>query len=219
MPKAGSTPGAIIRSARQKKGLTGADLGRLVGTSKETIHKIEKGLTRNSSVLPEIARVLELPLSAFAGQPGSTKGHDDNEARTRPLGFVTAGSGIPLYPCAERAEGMVLVNFEPIDFLKRPAPLMHVQGAYAVLVDGSAMVPALEPGDTALINPRLFPRKNMSGLFLEASEESVRGAFRRYEGQSERVWRVFQWQPQRSGTLERSEWPRVHAVVGKYSWR
>jgi transcriptional regulator with XRE-family HTH domain len=80
MPKAGSTPGAIIRSARQKKGLTGADLGRLVGTSKETIHKIEKGLTRNSSALPEIARVLELPLSAFAGQPGSTKGHDDNEA-------------------------------------------------------------------------------------------------------------------------------------------
>jgi len=116
MPKAGSTPGAIIRNARQKKGLTGADLGRLVGTSKETIHKIEKDLTRNSSVLPEIARVLELPLSAFAGQPGSTKGHDDNEARTRPLGFVTAGSGIPLYPCAERAEGMVLVNFEPIDF-------------------------------------------------------------------------------------------------------
>ena len=102
--------------------------------------------------------------------------------------------GIPLYPCAERAEGM-LVNFEPIDFLKRPAPLMHVQGAYAVLGDGSAMVPALEPGDTALINPRLFPRKNMSALFLEASEESVRGAFRRYEGQSERVWRVSNGNP------------------------
>ena len=69
----------------------------------------------------------------------------------------------------------MLVNFEPIDFLKRPAPLMHVQGAYAVLVNENAMVPALEPGDTALINPRLFPRKNMSALFLEASEEHAGG--------------------------------------------
>jgi hypothetical protein len=54
---------------------------------------------------------------------------------------------------------------------------------------------------------------------LREGRNSARGAFRRYEGQSERVWRVFQWQPQRSGTLERAEWPRVHAVVGKYSWR
>jgi hypothetical protein len=88
-----------------------------------------------------------------------------------------------------------------------------------VLVDGSAMVPALEPGDTALVNPRLFPRKNMTALFLGEGEESARGAFRRYEGQNERMWRVFQWQPQRSGTLERAEWPRVHAILGKYSWR
>ena len=106
-----------------------------------------------------------------------------------------------------------------IDYLRRPAPLMHVQGAYAVLVDGSAMVPALEPGDTALVNPRLFPRKNMTVLFLGEGEESARGAFRRYEGQNERMWRVFQWQPQRSGTLERAEWPRVHAILGKYNWR
>src|SRR4051794_164988 len=92
MPKAGSTTGEIIRNARQKKGLTGADLGRLIGTSKETIHKIEKGLTRNSSVLPEIARVLELPLSAVAAPGGSATAQTADAARTRPLGFVTAGT-------------------------------------------------------------------------------------------------------------------------------
>jgi hypothetical protein len=42
----------------------------------------------------------------------------------------------------------------------------QVRGAYALLVDRSAMVPALEPGDTALINPPLFPRENMTALFL-----------------------------------------------------
>src|SRR4051812_32806312 len=125
------SPGEIIRALRQAQGLTGADLARKVGTTKETIHKIETGRTRQSSVLPEIARELGVsvaeisfdgaaPRDATAVVPGPT----------RTTGFVRGGEGIPLYSAGESTDNTLLIAFEPIDFLRRSAPLMHVQGAY-----------------------------------------------------------------------------------------
>src|SRR5829696_356349 len=59
-----------------------------------------------------------------------------NEARTRPLGFLSPPGPAFRSPRAANAQGTVLVNSSR-STLKRPAPLMHVQGAYTVLVDGS----------------------------------------------------------------------------------
>jgi hypothetical protein len=99
-------------------------------------------------------------------------GTDGDRKSARTAGVARTGAGIPLYSGGKGAEATILVAFEPIDFLRRPAPLMYVQGAYALLVDGSSMVPALEPGDVALVNPRLFPRKGANVLFLQEGEET-----------------------------------------------
>jgi transcriptional regulator with XRE-family HTH domain len=214
------TAGELIRSLRTARGITGAELARKIGTTKETIHKIEKGLTLQSGVLPDIARELGVPIEELLTSVTTPKGSMDVErTRARTAGFARVGEGIPLYSSVEGAEGTIWIVFEAIDYLRRPAPLMHVQGAYALLVDGNSMVPALEPGDIALVNPRLFPRKGMNTFFLQDGQERVKGSLKRYEGQSDRVWRAFQWQPNKAVTYEKTEWPIVHSVVGKYGWR
>jgi transcriptional regulator with XRE-family HTH domain len=215
-------PGEVVEALRLAKGWSRAELGRRVNTSKQTIEKIETGLTRQSSLLPEVARELGVTLDAimkpFAGKPGA--GAEAAEpAPSRAAGFAAPSQGIPVFGCALGAGGALVVTFEPIDYLRRPGPLMHVQGAYALLADGSAMVPAIEPGDLALLNPRLFPRRGMNALFLQEGEEAATAVLKRYEGQTDRHWKVFQWQPSKQMTLEKEAWPRVHAVVGKYSWR
>src|SRR3954467_9500793 len=135
------TPGEVIRALRRAKGLTGADLARRIGTTKETIHKIETGRTRQSSVLPEIARELGVSVSEISSEASVPQPDGEVAARaTRTTGFLRGGEGIPLYSSGEGADSTLLIRFEAIDFLRRPAPLMHVQGAYALLVDGSSMV-------------------------------------------------------------------------------
>lgn len=213
-------PGEVIRALRQARGLTGADLARRVGTTKETIHKIETGRTRRSSVLPEIARELGVSVEEISPEIANGPSAETvDRALGRTMGFARGAGGIPLYSAGDAGEGNIFIRFEPIDFFRRPAPLMHVQGAYALLVDGSTMVPALEPSDVALVNPRLFPRKGMNILLLQDGEEQVRGTLKRYEGQSSRHWRASQWQPQRTIEFEKADWPRIHSVIGKYAWR
>src|SRR5918911_2758943 len=191
-----------------------AELARRVNTSKQTIDKIERGESLKSRYLPEIARELGVSLEEINPKfaDGAQPSPPVRSRRADRASDPAIVRDLPVYGCAEASDGTILITFQPIDYLRRPTPLLHVEDAYAVLMDGSTMVPALEPGDLALINPRLFPRKGMTALFLQEGEEAARAMLRRYEGQTDRIWKAFQWQPHRPISLEKSEWPRVHTV-------
>ena len=53
--------GQIVKSAREEKGLSQADLGRSIGVKQQSIDAIERGETRRSKFLPEIIAALGLP--------------------------------------------------------------------------------------------------------------------------------------------------------------
>ena len=216
-----ASQGDRIRRLRLDKGWSMAELARCVNTSKQTIDKIERGESLKSRYLPEIARELGVSLEEINPKfaDGAQPSPPVRSRRADRASDPAIVRDLPVYGCAEASDGTILITFQPIDYLRRPTPLLHVEDAYAVLMDGSTMVPALEPGDLALINPRLFPRRGMSALFLGPEDQSVRAMARRYEGQNERNWKVFQWQPSRQLTIDKKDWPRVHTVVGKYCWR
>jgi len=46
----------------------------------------------------------------------------------------------------------------------------------------------------------LFPRKGANVLFLQEGEEQTRASLKRYEEPTDRIWRAFQWQPQKALT-------------------
>lgn len=64
--------GAIVRTLRDARSLTQAELGRLVGTSLQQIQKYEKGTNRiPSSRLEKLSTALQVPISTFFGDQKS----------------------------------------------------------------------------------------------------------------------------------------------------
>lgn len=60
--------GAIIRMLRESRGLSSADLGRMVGRSDSLIRRIELGSLRaNLGICMAIATALEIPVARIVG--------------------------------------------------------------------------------------------------------------------------------------------------------
>jgi transcriptional regulator with XRE-family HTH domain len=63
--------GSSIRAAREAKGMTQAELAEKIGTSQQTVDKIERGIMKRTTYLPEIYQVLDI---AETAKPVSTNG-------------------------------------------------------------------------------------------------------------------------------------------------
>lgn len=62
--------GTAIRAARERKGRTQTELGRLAAVDQSTVSRIEAGLTTpGSDVLLRIARALGMPVSELIDPP------------------------------------------------------------------------------------------------------------------------------------------------------
>jgi DNA-binding XRE family transcriptional regulator len=64
----------LITQAREEKRLSHYQLARLVGTTPQTIYKIENGQTKHSSFLGRIAGELEIPLERMVRAGGQAYG-------------------------------------------------------------------------------------------------------------------------------------------------
>src|SRR5262249_929100 len=60
-----SSPGEVTRKAREALGWSQSDLAVKAGVSQPAITKIEGNKTRKSKYFPNIAKALDLPLSAL----------------------------------------------------------------------------------------------------------------------------------------------------------
>ena len=49
--------------------------------------------------------------------------------------------------------------------------------------------------------------------FLDPRTESVRTMVRRYVGQNERMWKVYEWAPSKQLTIDKKDWPRMHTFA------
>ena len=57
--------GKKIEGIRVQKGMSQLDLAEIIGTSQNTIHKIETGITKRSGFIPAIADALNLTTEAL----------------------------------------------------------------------------------------------------------------------------------------------------------
>jgi phage repressor protein C with HTH and peptisase S24 domain len=119
-------------------------------------------------------------------------------------------------------DGHMIVNFDPIDHVKRPAVLQNVKGGYGILVKGDSMVPAYREGDTALVNPHLPPSRD-TDVVLYHTPPKERGEelaiIKRLTGMNDKQWKLEQYRPALEFSESRIDWPVCHRVVGKYNAR
>lgn len=189
----------------------------------------ERGITRAAAKYAESYRVSEgwLLTGEGAGPDGALV-----LAPARPLGTGQAVSIIPgsdlvssrkmpVYAAAMGGEGHIIVSFDQIDEVKRPAELESVKGGYGLLIKGDSMIPALWEGDMALVNPHLPPARQKNVILYHTPPHGgeVEAIVKQLQGWNDRVWHLKQWNPMKEFDEFRQEWSTCHRVVGKYDGR
>jgi SOS-response transcriptional repressor LexA len=125
---------------------------------------------------------------------------------------------LPVFATAEGGNGAIIITSEPIDFVRRPEPLLSVRDGYGCYVIGDSMSPAYEQGDLLLVHPGRPVRPGDDCVFVRDPADGVQQALiKRVLRITAEKWRVRQFNPARDFDLDRSQWQKVQLIVGKYS--
>jgi transcriptional regulator with XRE-family HTH domain len=212
-------PGEIIRRRREELGWSQAQLGNRVGISQPAIKKIEAGDSRHSKFLPKIAQLLSIPLSDLDLSLTGVVGAPAPEIAPTPR--ILGERDFPVHASAEGGPGQIIVSHEAVDFMARPAPLIHVRDSYGLLITGTSMEPEYRQGDTALVNPHLPVIQGEVYIFYAEKAGEARATIKYLRRATADKWLLSQHNPP-DGTakdfvLPRREWQWAHRVIGKYS--
>lgn len=224
------TLGERIKYAREAARLTQNDIAQHFEISRVSVTQWEGNTTK-----PDISRVAALAvllnttvdwlLERKGFPPMAVEAMPKNRATATPIipGKDLVGvRDMPVYAAAMGGDGHLIVTFDAIDYVKRPAVLQNVTGGYGILVKGSSMVPAYREGDTALVNPHL-PASRDTDVVLYHTPPKERGEaqaiIKRLIGINDREWKLEQYSPANEFSESRIDWPVCHRVVGKYNAR
>lgn len=224
------TLGSRIRFAREAKGMTQDDIASRFGIRRVSVTQWEAGTTK-----PAIAKLGELadflgttPAWLLSGQGAAPSG-GEAPARRAVQSFapkivpgteLVGARDFPIYAAAEGGNGHLIVNFDPVEVVKRPAILEGVKGAYGLLVSGDSMEPAYDHGDMALVHPGLGPARLADVvLYDHPPDGNAEAIIKRMVGWTDREWHLRQFNPREDFSVFRADWPTCHRVVGKYARR
>lgn len=94
----------------------------------------------------------------------------------------------------------------------------EVKDGFAVIVTGESMVPAFDPGDMAIVNPRLPYLRGKVHIFTAESENThYRATIKLLVGVTPKAWRVEQFNPRKTFELPRDVFTQARRVVGKFN--
>ncbi len=164
------------------------------------------------------------PMRTIASMVPSAAGAD---ARRRgevvpaePVQAVVGERDLPVYGSAQGGKGMT-VDPHPLEWVKRPAPLMAVTKGFAVYVVGDSMSPAYEQGDMVFVHPGLPVNRGDDALLVSRPEAGGdwNAIVKRVLGWSDKVWKLQQFTPKKDFDEPRANFPLAYRIVGKYNRR
>ncbi len=174
------------------------------GSPRELPESVRHGLAPLLGVSPDDLRSMALPTGAAAGDRG--------------LALRADRTDLPVYASAEGGNGAIIITNEPIDYVRRPEPLLSVRDSYGCYVIGDSMSPAYEQGDLLLIHPTRPVRSGDDCVFVrDPGDGSQQALVKRLLRIAPEKWRVRQYNPARDFDLDRGQWQKAQLIVGKYA--
>lgn len=224
------TIGSRIRQARTAKRpkLTQTDIANGLKINRVSVTQWESDLTKPSiDRLPDLAALLGVSAEWLLNGDGPAPTPSTSPASSPAAVSIVPGADLvsarkmPVYAAAMGGSGHIIVSFDQIDEVKRPAELENVKGGYGLLVKGTSMVPAFREGDMALVNPHLPPARERNVILYHTPPNGgdVEAMIKELQGWNDREWHLKQWNPVLEFKEFRAEWPVCHRVVGKYDGR
>ncbi|MBR1206592.1 MULTISPECIES: S24 family peptidase [unclassified Bradyrhizobium] len=127
----------------------------------------------------------------------------------------------PIYAAAQGGEGFMIVHTDVMEWVKRPVILEGVPDSYGVLVVGESMVPAYRPGDMALVHPRRPPERGTDVILYDHDPRTgdAKSMIKHLISFNDRSFKLEQYNPAKTFSEHRADWPICHQVVGMYKGR
>lgn len=203
-----------IRKGLEKPGKTQVGLAKALDRAPSAISNLLKGARElKQREVGLIAQYLEVE------PPGEVAelGRDGY----RPPPEFLGERDLKVFAAVEGGAGQMVVSTDPIELVPRPWYMREVRDGYAVLVVGESMIPTFEPGDMAIVNPRLPPMRGKDVILVgDEQQGEFRASIKRLESWTASHWNLRQFNPPRGEKHEFSwakrEWPKALRVVGKY---
>src|SRR4051812_7450605 len=123
MAEAPEKIGQLIRERREARGWSQQELATKAGTSQQNVGRIEAGSISHSRYVQPI-------LEALGSDLGKALIQTTEPGDVIPQQLLVADKGMPLVASAEGGDGAIIIDFEPVDYLKWPAPLLHVKEGF-----------------------------------------------------------------------------------------
>lgn len=205
--------GQNVARLRKARGLSPAQLAAKIGVRLFSVQQIENGKTQKSKYLPDIARVLDVPLSDI--DPAQAQnGRQSAKEYVLPHSEVAGPRDLPVYGTTEAGGGILVMSSAPIDRAERPPSLLHVQDAYGVLVKGDSMGSVVRAGQVVVVNPHAHPRREDICVFRSEQHGEFKSTIKEFIAETTDGWRVKRYKPkEREFMLKKSDWPECHVVV------
>ena len=177
------------------------------GSPRELPEAARHGLAPLLGVTPDDLRSTAPP--APGGSAGELRG---------PESRATDRAELPVYASAEGGGGAIIITNAPIDFVRRPEPLLSVRDGYGCYVIGDSMSPAYEQGDLLLVHPGRPVRAGDDCVFVrDQGDGGLQALVKRLLRISPVKWRVRQFNPAKDFDLDRGQWQKAQLIVGKYA--
>lgn len=208
-----------------------SELARAVGTDQQNINNFLTGKVKSSHIWREIAAALGVPEDEMRRLISERKGGRAIEpSPNATLLALAKGSGaIPPPPrmlpilgeAVGGSDGEYIFNGQVLDYAPCPPILANVPGAYAVLIDGTSMVPRYYPREVAYVHPtRPVRREDHVVVQIRAREEGLppRGFVKKFSGWRGNRLVLEQYNPAEGLEFSRDDVVSVHLIVlsGEY---
>lgn len=216
-----------------------AGLANELGVNQSTISRWESGKSvPDPAQAMALAKLFGKPVEWFLGKdngadapPAAEADQDASAPRAAPFAasppltsLVRPGAALvgdrdlPVYASAEGGpNGAMIVTYDPIEWVKRPEPLMTVRTGFAIYIVNDSMIPAFRPGDRALVHPLRQPLPGDDGLFIGEKQDGASYALvKTLISSSDEAWQVQQYNPADSFLLSKKTWHTAMKIVGKY---
>ena len=216
-----------VRRLRQQRRQTQAQFAASLGTTQATVSRWEAGRQGPDREQPRAIAALasqsdgaggaEQPMASYAEQmdrPWPAPGISDHLVATEIPGPPGRVQDLPIMGHAEAGEdGTFLDNGMITGYAGRPASLIGVTGAYALIVHNSSMRPRYEPREIVEVDPNIPVQPNDYVVVQTTDDRAFIKLLRR---RTQRAIILEQYNPPKEIRFAPEEVAAMHLIVGAH---
>ena len=227
-----------IHELRVRAGLSLDALADRAGTTRQQIHKLEKGERKLTwDWMRRLGAALNVEPSQIATDvtiegpsvgtvqgrvnPGQVAVSKDVDPTTIVTDGLVGNRDLPVYASAMGGSGEMIVSYEPIEYVKRPSILEGVPGGFAMYVVGDSMEPRYEPGELLLVHPKktALPGDDVLVVTVNGNDDDNEAMVKRLVRFSGSTYRLKQHNPKGEFDLPADKVKNCFVIVGSYGRR